>query len=91
MELSVDKLGRLVIPKEVRDRWNLTPGSILDLEETDEGLTLHPAGRWAITVRDGLPVLTGGHVPPGFAWNQLIADERDDRIAATLGTPWPAP
>ena len=89
MELSIDKLGRVVIPKDIRDRWNLTSGSTLDLEETDEGLTLHPAGRWKLTVRQGLTVLSGGHLPAGFAWDQVVEEDREDRIAATLGAPWP--
>jgi AbrB family looped-hinge helix DNA binding protein len=42
MELSLDKLGRVVIPKSVRDHYHLQPGSRLRLHESDDGLHLQP-------------------------------------------------
>ena len=37
MTITIDKLGRIVIPKKIRDRFNLVPGSEMELEPLDVG------------------------------------------------------
>lgn len=34
MQVSVDKFGRVLIPKVIRDHMGLYPGSLLNVEET---------------------------------------------------------
>jgi AbrB family looped-hinge helix DNA binding protein len=64
MELIVDKLGRLVIPKDVRDHYQLGPGSVVRLEEIPGGIVLIPVSdHGTLEQRDGLLVHTG--VPDG--------------------------
>ena len=38
--LKIDRAGRVVIPKPVRDRMRLDPGADIEMEETAEGLLL---------------------------------------------------
>ncbi len=60
MEMTIDSVGRIVIPKPLRDRLGLTPGSKVDISPYGAGLQLLPAGRTAQLVhRDGLLVGTG--------------------------------
>lgn len=40
--LTIDKAGRVVIPKELRDSMNLSAGDELTLESTGDRLTLQP-------------------------------------------------
>ena len=40
--LKIDKAGRVIIPKEFRDRMRLAPGSALRLSGTDEKIVLKP-------------------------------------------------
>ena len=47
MEVIVDQVGRIVIPKALRDRFRLTTGSVLQLTEYGDGLHLSPGGRTA--------------------------------------------
>jgi AbrB family looped-hinge helix DNA binding protein len=40
--LKVDKLGRIVLPKAVREKLQLAPGDELELESLDDRITLRP-------------------------------------------------
>ncbi len=45
MTLKIDKAGRVVLPKPVRDRLGLHEGSDLEILETPEGVVLKAAGQ----------------------------------------------
>lgn len=47
MEATIDSLGRLVVPKPLRDALGLGPGSKVDLTLYGVGITLVPGGRTA--------------------------------------------
>lgn len=56
--LSIDKAGRIVVPKAVRDELHLTPGTVLRLEISGERLILTPAVREAhLTIENGTPLV----------------------------------
>jgi AbrB family looped-hinge helix DNA binding protein len=40
--LTVDKAGRIVLPKPLRDKLQLAPGDELELESQDDRITLRP-------------------------------------------------
>ena len=79
MELIVDKLGRLVIPKEVRDHYQLEPGSTVRLEEIPGGIVLIPVSdHGVLEQRDGLLVHTG--TPTGdLDIDRLVRASRTER------------
>ncbi|SNR45816.1 AbrB/MazE/SpoVT family DNA-binding domain-containing protein [Blastococcus mobilis] len=55
METTIDSLGRIVVPKALRDALGLTPGTTVDLSRYGAGLQLVPAGRTArLTEIDGV-------------------------------------
>jgi AbrB family looped-hinge helix DNA binding protein len=57
MEATVDQVGRIVLPKALRDRLGLTPGAVVDISEYGDGLHIAPGGRTArLQKRDGLLV-----------------------------------
>ncbi len=41
-KLTVDKAGRIVLPKPVRDEMELAPGDTLELESSEDQITLRP-------------------------------------------------
>jgi AbrB family looped-hinge helix DNA binding protein len=47
MEATVDSVGRIVVPKPLRDALGLAPGSTVDISLYGAGLQLIPAGRTA--------------------------------------------
>lgn len=60
LEATVDKFGRIVIPKQLRDDLGLKPGSVLQLEEKDHEVILKPLYEEPQLVnKDGVLVFTG--------------------------------
>ena len=54
METTLDGLGRIVIPKALREALGLMPGAKIDVSRYGAGLQLVPAGRTArLTEVDG--------------------------------------
>lgn len=54
MEVTVDEVGRIVLPKPLRDRLRLTPGTKVDVSEYGDGLHVTPISRTArIEEREG--------------------------------------
>jgi len=85
MNLKIDGAGRIVLPKRVRDRFRLTPGATLELEERPEVLILRPVEQSpSIVRRDGLWVYVG-KVPTGFTWDSMVDDDREKRIQDLSG------
>ena len=57
MEATLDRFGRIVLPKRVRDDLGLHPGSVLKVEERERGILLSPADEGpALQVKDGVLV-----------------------------------
>lgn len=60
MEATIDSVGRIVVPKPLRDALGLTPGSTVDISRYGAGLQLVPTGRTArLTNESGMLVATG--------------------------------
>jgi AbrB family looped-hinge helix DNA binding protein len=60
MKAVVDAVGRIVVPKPLRDDLGLQPGSTVDISRYGAGLQLIPTGRTARLVdEDGVLVATG--------------------------------
>lgn len=65
--ITIDASGRLVIPKEIRERHHLHSGARLELAEEDDRLVLVPVASQTPTREEaGLLVFTGtlvGRIP----------------------------
>lgn len=61
MNVAIDRFGRVLIPKQIREQLGLNPGTKLRLEPTEEGLSLLPVRKHDLfSDRDGVLVFTGG-------------------------------
>lgn len=60
MRATIDRAGRIVIPKTLRDKLGLVDGVVFDVVEEADGLRLTPVAP-PPRVRDdaGLPVISG--------------------------------
>jgi AbrB family looped-hinge helix DNA binding protein len=66
MTLKVDKAGRVILPKPLRDRLGLHAGSDLEIQEIPDGVVLKPAGRRPSLVRKGRFLVHTGEIAPGY-------------------------
>ncbi|MBM4146684.1 MAG: AbrB/MazE/SpoVT family DNA-binding domain-containing protein [Nitrospira sp.] len=60
MKTTLDKFGRVVIPKEIRDNLGLKPGAALGIETGDRGVILKPSREKSpVQLKEGLLIFTG--------------------------------
>lgn len=85
MTLRIDKAGRIVLPKPIRDRLGLGPGADLELSESPEGLLLKPVQRRPSIAQRGELLVHQGVLPKDYNWNRLVEDAREERIRGVSG------
>ena len=73
MKLSLDKSGRVFLPKPLRQRMALRAGATFEATETADGLLLRPIARRSLVKRRGFLVHMG-QVRHAFDWQQLSDD-----------------
>ena len=86
--VQIDKAGRVVLPKPLREQFNLLPGDQLRLSVEGNGFRLEPADSGGELVRKGsVLVFTGGFPEPisTAQVNDFIEQEREGRIKAITG------
>jgi AbrB family looped-hinge helix DNA binding protein len=85
--LTLDKGGRIVIPKPMREALQLEPGDVVALERTGDALTLRPVrGTGPLVQEQGVWVFRSGHPLPAATTDALLEQLRTERDAANLGT-----
>lgn len=84
--LTLDKAGRVVLPKPVRDELQLGPGDSLELESSDEAIVLRPArGKARMYKKRGVWVLHGGAPLAPDVVEKTIQRVRRERERHILG------
>jgi AbrB family looped-hinge helix DNA binding protein len=79
MTLRIDKSGRIVVPKPLRERWGFKPDTELEVVEQPGGVLLRPVGQRPSMIRvDGIWVHQG-LAEPGANWDRVLEDVRDER------------
>jgi AbrB family looped-hinge helix DNA binding protein len=84
--LVIDKAGRVVIPKPLREELHLEPGDTLEMESAGEQITLRPVrGTGPLTKEHGVWVFRSGQPIPASATNEILDLIREERDLANLG------
>jgi AbrB family looped-hinge helix DNA binding protein len=85
-KVKIDKFGRIVVPKPLRQRLGLTAAAELEALEQLGGLLLRPVEEAPAMARvEGLWVHRGA-AQPGTDWEHLIHQGREERIGSVLKT-----
>ena len=78
METSVDRFGRIVIPKKIREDFNLESGTPIRIEENEQSIILTPVhGEPNLRVKDGVLVFSGISLED---LSDALAKHRENRI-----------
>jgi AbrB family looped-hinge helix DNA binding protein len=85
-QLTIDKAGRIVLPKALRDELHLVAGDSLDLESAGEEITLRPVRGTGPLIREqGVWVFRTGDPIPASLTDGLLRQIRIDRDLANRG------
>ena len=82
MLTTIDRAGRLVIPKEIRERAGLKPGLKLEVEYRDGRVEIEPVRKRMRFVRKGSFLVASAPGAPPLTHemvNELIEEDRERR------------
>ena len=85
MIVTIDNAGRLVVPKPLREQFNLVPGCELEIEAAPNGLTLRRAHSTPALVRKQGILVHHGSVRSALDVGEFVRAERNARHARIPG------
>src|SRR5271156_2538885 len=84
--ITLDKAGRVVLPKPVRDKLQLQAGDSLEVQTTDEEITLKPVrAKMRLRREDGMWVFTSDEPFPENLVEDTIEAVRRERDEQNFG------
>ena len=84
METNIDKYGRVIIPKSIRERLNLLPGEHLFIEMYEDGIFLKPLSTETQVVNEEGILVLDGTLSNSIDIQRIIEKSRDERLARHL-------
>lgn len=85
-KLTMDKAGRIVLPKRLRLELQLAPGDTLEAETSGEEITLRPIrGNAPLSKKHGIWVYRSGEFLPDAAVQETLRQVRHERDQENLG------
>lgn len=86
MEIRMDKSGRIVLPRAIRERFGLTPDRDLEVIEQADGVLIRRLEQVPSMVKlDGFWVHQGTP-EPGAQWERVVDDVREERAQSSYMT-----
>ena len=82
IQVSIDRFGRVLIPKKLRDKFGLSAGQTLSLSEEGGRLVLASHDTPQLTLKHGLPVFAAGE---GIDISAALELTREKRAETILG------
>ena len=80
MTVTIDKAGRIIVPKEFRQRLGLRPNTELEIVDHPGGLLLRPVGsRPSLVKMNGL-LVHQGRLEDGADLSRVLESIREERI-----------
>jgi AbrB family looped-hinge helix DNA binding protein len=86
VKLTIDKAGRVVIPKKLRDLHHLESGDSLEIENRGDEFVLRPVREKATMFKkDGMWVIKTGKPLTLEEVNRVVESGREERESQILG------
>jgi len=83
MKTTIDRFGRIVVPKEMRKRFGLAPGVQVQIDEHDQEIVIRQVSeRSPLLVEDGVLVFDGEAVGDLPSWVRKVRKDRDVKASA---------
>jgi len=90
-QLTIDKAGRVVLPKPIRDHLQLQAGDSLELESAEDCIVLRPVrGAMPLRKKQGIWVFRAGEPLSAKTVDQTLREVRQERDRGNLD-PSPGP
>src|SRR5262245_17150203 len=86
--IQIDKAGRVVLPKPLREQFNLVPGDKLKRSVEGNSIRLQPTSGGGELVRKGTVLVFSGEFAEPVTSRKvedMLAQEREARLAASTG------
>ena len=84
--LTVDKAGRVVLPKPVREELQLQPGDSLEMESSEDRIVLRPhRGGAGLHKKQGIWVFSTGEPISAEATDEILRRIRREREINFMG------
>jgi len=85
-KLSLDRAGRVVLPKPVREQLQLEPGESLEMESFDDCIVLRPVrGNAGLHKKQGVWVFRGSEPVKASVVEDTLQSVREERNKILLG------
>ena len=87
---TLDKFGRVLLPKQVRENLGLHPGDVLDIlvREGTAVVSKAPKKGAGVAFRNGVPYFTGYEWAGDIPMKEYIKRMEEEEVLRKLG-PWP--
>lgn len=81
MQVTLDRMSRIVVPKAIRDRFALKPGDELEISVELDGIRLRPLAPASPLAEESGILVCSSEVPPS-AWDvgAFLDEQRSQRI-----------
>jgi len=87
-KLTIDKAGRIVLPKPLRDELQLAPGDALQMDSSGGKITLRPVRENApLRKKRGVWVYSAGEPLAASVVEETVQRVRNERARRNLGRP----
>jgi AbrB family looped-hinge helix DNA binding protein len=84
MNLKIDRAGRIVVPKQIRQRLGFKPNTEIEIVEQADGVLLRPVEQQPSMIKENGRWVHLGQIDPNYDLNKLIDDVREERIRDLL-------
>ena len=83
MKTTLDRFGRVVVPKDIRDRLGLRPGTEIEIDEKGNEVVLKPVEHEpSLMVKEGILVYSGTATGDLKGAVKALREERLSKVAS---------